>query len=110
DWTMVSAREVGLPLEAVRHGSGGTHREFEAIVSLRAYPLSEPAGGVPPRVGTRAPKLPDTLKSGRGGELPDVSGRAHLLFFWATWCSPCKASLPEIMAFAAEKDLPVLAI
>jgi len=110
DWTMTSPRDVALPLEAVRLGPSGTTRQFEAVVSLRAYPTSGPSGGVPPRVGTRAPKLPDTLKSGRGGELPDLKGRAHMLFFWATWCGPCKASLPEVMAFASEKDMPVLAI
>jgi thiol-disulfide isomerase/thioredoxin len=65
---------------------------------------------LPPRLGTPAPALPDTMTSGRGGELPDLKGRAHLLFFWATWCGPCKASLPEVMAFAADRGIPVLAI
>jgi thiol-disulfide isomerase/thioredoxin len=110
DWTMTSPRDVALPLEAVRLAANGTLRQFEAVVSLRAYPTSGPSGGVPPRVGTPAPILPDSLKSARGGDLPDLTGRAHMLFFWATWCGPCKASLPEVMAFAAQKELPVLAI
>ncbi|MDH3728639.1 MAG: TlpA family protein disulfide reductase, partial [Myxococcales bacterium] len=33
-----------------------------------------------------------------------------LLFFWATWCVPCKQAVPEVMAFAAARGIPVLAI
>jgi thiol-disulfide isomerase/thioredoxin len=44
------------------------------------------------------------------GKLPGLRGRKHLLFFWATWCQPCKQAVPEVMAFAAAKGIPVLAI
>jgi thiol-disulfide isomerase/thioredoxin len=32
------------------------------------------------------------------------------LFFWATWCTHCKVALPEVMAFAAARDVEVVAI
>ena len=39
-----------------------------------------------------------------------MKGNAHLLFFWATWCAPCKKAVPEVMALAHSRGLEVLAI
>ena len=35
---------------------------------------------------------------------------SYLLVFWATWCVPCKESLPEVLAFARARRLSVVAI
>ena len=36
--------------------------------------------------------------------------RPDLLYFWATWCVICKHALPEIMAFAKERQVDLIAI
>jgi thiol-disulfide isomerase/thioredoxin len=111
NWTMIAPRDTALPLKAFRPGVDGSEdRELDVMVYLRAYPVDRVERGEPPRLGAPAPALPGTLKSGRGEALPDLRGRAHLLFFWATWCGPCKASIPEVQAFAAARDIPVLAV
>ncbi len=37
-------------------------------------------------------------------------GQSYLLFFWATWCRPCKTALPELLAFERDHGTPVLAV
>lgn len=37
-----------------------------------------------------------------GGVRPDLTGKPHLVHFWATWCGPCKTDLPRLRKLAAE--------
>jgi thiol-disulfide isomerase/thioredoxin len=111
EWTMTSPRDVPLPLVLLR-GAASSDEAQEIVVSvtLRSYPAVSPALADPPAVGAAAPVLAGGLAALPGSQLPDVSVRAHLLFFWATWCGPCKLAVPEVLAFAAARGLPVLAV
>jgi thiol-disulfide isomerase/thioredoxin len=111
EWTMLSPRNTALPLRVIRPAvKADEDLEFEATLYLRAYPMEWPELPGPPQVGDVAPTLPSALQSVGTTGLPEISGRSHLLFFWATWCLRCKRAVPEVLAFAAAKGLPVLAI
>jgi len=51
------------------------------------------------KVGTPFPEL---TTSSLEGTLPAREGRVVLIDFWATWCSPCKASFPFYNALQTE--------
>jgi thiol-disulfide isomerase/thioredoxin len=108
EWIMRSPRDTPLRLELLREGE-----PVEAIVSLEPYPTQRPQLPAPPGQGEAAPELPALRvvsgPSGNEPELPEVKGR-HLLFFWATWCEPCKRSLPELIAWSEASSAPVLAV
>jgi thiol-disulfide isomerase/thioredoxin len=111
EWTMTSPRDSSLQLSVLRPGPRAEmDEEFEATLFLHPYPLDWPKMPGPPKVGHVAPALPSGLKPVDSEEIPDLFGRPHLLFFWATWCLPCKRAVPEVMAFAAAKGIAVLAI
>jgi peroxiredoxin len=44
--------------------------------------------------GLRAPDFELTSLDGKRVKLSDYRGKAVLLNFWATWCSPCKVEMP----------------
>lgn len=58
-----------------------------------------------------APTFAVLLLSGQPVKLADLRGRTVVLNFWATWCPPCRAEMPELDALAHERpDVTVLAV
>ncbi len=63
-------------------------------------------------VGAMAPDFASQDLAGKTVKLSDFAGKIVVLDFWATWCGPCKASLPHTQEVAAKyknQDVVVLA-
>jgi thiol-disulfide isomerase/thioredoxin len=50
--------------------------------------------------------LPFQDASGKPVTLKDFAGKTLLVNFWASWCIPCRAEMPELDALAKKYDSP----
>jgi thiol-disulfide isomerase/thioredoxin len=60
--------------------------------------------------GKAAPKI--EVAEWLTGAAPNTKGKVILLDFWATWCPPCRETIPELNAIAAKcpKDVVVIGV
>jgi len=83
------------------------YRDEEGVAEVKQYMKSNPKGAYSeiarklvenPRRSREnyAPDFTFTSSSGEYITLEDLKGKVVMLDFWATWCPPCVASVPEL--------------
>lgn len=53
--------------------------------------------------GEMAPDFELTTLAGEPVKLSDYKGKKVILNFWATWCPPCRAEMPDMQKYYAEQ-------
>lgn len=61
-------------------------------------------------VGDMAPDFQLTTLDGEEVALSDYRGSRVWINFWATWCPPCRAEMPDMEEFYKQNDVEILAI
>lgn len=64
------------------------------------------------RVGEPAPDFELKTLEGKKVKLSDYRGKKVIVNFWATWCPPCKAEMPDIQKYYNEgnDNVEILAV
>ncbi|SHF83342.1 peroxiredoxin family protein [Ornithinibacillus halophilus] len=60
--------------------------------------------------GNIAPDLELKTLDNKIVKLSDLRGERVMLNFWASWCGPCRAEMPDMQKFYEEKDIAILAV
>ncbi len=87
------------------------HRILTTLCSVAFFLLSTTVFAI--ELGQPAPELSLSDSSGATTTLTGLRGRVVYLDFWASWCGPCKESLPfmnQLQAKYADKGLTILAV
>ena len=78
---------------------------FTQLANTSRIDRFKPAGSGPePRVGAEAPDFTLTDTGGNEVTLSSLRGKPVMVNFWATWCPPCRAEIPEIVKLYTETD------
>lgn len=97
-----STQQKGTAVEVASNGSNGANTGTEQVKSSN-YP--------PAPVAIMQSEIKDL--AGKTFKIEDKKGKVVLINLWATWCGPCRAEMPELVAMQEkykDKDFEVLGL
>ncbi|TQS70592.1 TlpA family protein disulfide reductase [Ornithinibacillus gellani] len=60
--------------------------------------------------GKKAPDFELESLDGETVKLSDYQGERVMVNFWATWCGPCRAEIPDLQKFHEDTDIVILGV
>jgi thiol-disulfide isomerase/thioredoxin len=82
--------------------------DVQEVESDASKETEEPVIGL--NIGNKAPEIQLQTLTGDHVKLSDFRGNRVMINFWATWCPPCRAEMPDMEKFHQDKDVVILAV
>lgn len=77
---------------------------------VEAQDETEKEGVIGLDLGNIPPDFELSTIDGEVLKLSDFVGQKVMLNFWASWCGPCRAEMPDMEKFYKDKDVVILAV
>ena len=110
----ITPRHLAALALVVAIGSLFAWRELGGETNSEAEALGIAEAALTVELGQPAPDFRLATPDGGTISLSDFRGKTVILNFWATWCAPCRAEMPDLQRVYEERleagDLVVLAV
>jgi peroxiredoxin len=110
---LIVATIVGVLLYIEQRRDGGTQQADGLGVVALPDALNATGKSVSSDIGRTPPDFVLETPDGKTMRFSDLRGKPVLVNFWASWCTPCRQEMPEIVRASstyADRGLIVLAI